>query len=107
MPKDNSNNGPQRPGRALVTLPPDLRAALDREAFAHDRSLTSEIVRRLKASFEGTSYAVPMLAKLVAEQRASEPDAWSAPLAKEEQELLSAFRKLPKEKQLALLALLR
>lgn len=44
-----------RSPRIPLLLPEDLRALLDDAATKGDRTLTAEIVRRLRASFEGQS----------------------------------------------------
>jgi hypothetical protein len=107
MSKHEEKAGPQRPGRALVTLPTELRAALDREAYAHGRTLTSEIVRRLEESFQrGTSFAAPRIAAAVAAEERGEYSI-GAEISPLEAGLLEVFRKLPMEKRLALLALLQ
>lgn len=78
-----------------------LKEALDREAKINCRSLNSEIVDRLKNSLEG--YARP--GYKVAE--GARPEYHGQPLTDIERALLSVFRKLPPEKQLALLSLFK
>jgi len=81
-----------------VRLDPLLRNALSREATINGRTLHNEIVLRLTRSIEG------------AEPPTAHPhgDRGAAPgLSDSERTLLTLFRRLPPEKQLGLLSLLR
>jgi hypothetical protein len=100
-----------------VRLPPDLRDALTREAFIHQRSLTQEILSRLRASFsepevQARVEAMHRLADqgtIAGTLRASERPAGGVPAALGESQrlLLTYFNALPPDRQLALLTLLR
>jgi plasmid stability protein len=98
MDKKRQTPAPQRPGRSLINLPDDLRDALQREAFAHDRTLNAEITRRLRQTFAG-----------LVSSSVSEPSAAysSEALTDEERIVLKWFRSLPRDKQVALATLLR
>lgn len=83
-----------------VRMPADLKGTLEREAKINNRSLNSEIVERLQRSLgrpaSGTLYAAATAA----------PD-YANNLSDSERQFLGVFRRLPVEKQLALLALFR
>lgn len=83
-----------------VRMPADLKDRLDREAKISGRSLNTEIVMRLKSSLEpaGGDQKFQM----------NSPTAQYAPeLSDIERQLLSLFRRMPVEKQLALLSLFK
>jgi len=92
-------DGPQRPGRVLITLPDDLRAAVQRAAFSGNRPVNAEINMRLRATFglqpEDTSLAVR-----------APVDAEQVGLTYQEATLIGHFRSLPERKREALIALL-
>jgi hypothetical protein len=81
-----------------VRLDPELRHALAREAAINGRSLHGEILQRLKRS---------LLSMKPGKLAANEPMAPYAVLSDQERALLSLFRRLSPEKQLALLSLLK
>jgi hypothetical protein len=87
-----------------VRLVPELRHALAREAAIHGRSLHGEIVQRLKQSLaDEASSGERLMEPTPTYQRAgAEPT-----LNSSEQWLVSVFRGLPPDKQLALLSLLK
>jgi len=90
----------------LIRIPAQLKADLHREAATHGRSLTSEINTRLKASLQPATHPEPTHTQ----HQAKEPGAsWPAvsPLSDAERVLLSIFKRLSPEKQLALLSLLK
>lgn len=86
-----------------VRMPSELKEVLEREAKINTRSLNSEIVDRLKKSMEqqtmagGANYAVP----------ASSGSQYPNAMSDTERQFLSVFRRLPVEKQLALLSLFK
>jgi hypothetical protein len=86
-----------------VRLPPDLRHALAREASINGRSLHGEIVWRLQQSL--LSSADQTKKGFVLNEPAVE--IYDQPRADTERRLVTVFRKLSPEKQLALLALLK
>lgn len=97
--KNKTEAGPKRPGRVLIGMPDDLRAALDREAFAYSRTLTAEVNMRLRESLEGKALNAP---------RAAEAAQYLAEgLAPDEVQLLLLFKKLTPDKRAALLELLK
>lgn len=82
-----------------VRLPPDLRDQLVREAAINGRSLSAEIIFRLKSS-------VPLDGP--ATRTAADRDGHYGPTLDDSQrQLVTLFSALPPEKQLALLTLLR
>ncbi len=83
-----------------IRLSPDLRAELLRQAAINGRSMHAEIVQRLKDSIEGTKGA--RSAHPAQEERPAYTD-----LNDVDKSMLTVFRKLPVEKQLALLSLFR
>jgi hypothetical protein len=89
----------------VLRLDPDLRQRLVRDAKAHGRSLSKEIEMLLGVAIqysENASYSPPPRARAL---HASEPGADH--LTDMEHAVLSVFRKLPPEKQLALLSLFK
>jgi hypothetical protein len=101
-------------------MPEHLRKALERSAFAHDRDLTKEITRRLEASVKddpdgagvrpldarakvGSGYpAAPAPALLHTNDKGP-----ATALSDVDQAMLEVFRKMPVDKQLALLSLFK
>jgi len=89
-----------------IRIPPDLRQALQREAHIHGRSLSGEILHRLKASLTEEPAANP--------PRSGEPVVVYAPdagsgrmLSDAQRMLLAMFDALPPDQQLAWLTVLR
>lgn len=85
-----------------VRMPTDLKERIDREAKINGRSLNTEIVTRLKGSLD-TAGRLPRSA-YTAEQRQG---VYAQELSDAERQLLSIFRRLPVDKQLALLSLFK
>ena len=85
-----------------VRLAPEIRHALQREAAINGRTLHAEIVLRLSRSLDGHGIGPGT-------NNAGEavPPAFVQQLADSERSLLSSFRKMAPEKQLALMTLLR
>jgi hypothetical protein len=84
-----------------VRMPKEMREQLEREAHFNGRSLNMEIVGRLRKSLEGIEEGRATQFKL--EQP---PGGGYAPdLTEIERRLLTIFRRMPPEKQLALLSL--
>lgn len=110
---------PRVPG-FLLRMPDHLRKALERSAFAHDRDLTKEINRRLEASVNDDPDGAgvrPVDAKAktgggypaapgptVLHTNAKDP---ATALSDVDQAMLDVFRKMPVDKQLALLSLFK
>ena len=103
-----------------LRLPSDLRDKLVREAFAHKRSLGSECVIRLEASFkvlpalpsaldkpnrDGVQFRSTAAPPAVATE--VPPSPYMPGITKLQQDLLDRFAALSGEQQLALLTLLR
>jgi hypothetical protein len=89
----------------LVRMSLDLKGRLQREAFINGRKLTGEINVRLEASLKGHKAGdsdTPQY--IVSETSTNGPE---GPLSGTDQAMLEIFRKLPPEKQLALLSLFR
>ena len=86
-----------------VRMPSELKETLERESKINNRSLNSEIVDRLKKSMERQTPAAN--ANYVASPTASTD--YTNTLSDSERQFLGIFRRLPVEKQLALLSLFR
>lgn len=89
-----------------LRVPPDLRAALEREAFANSRSLGQECAVRLKASFD----VIPATPTLAEHRRAATVVHTGESLPQPtdmHRQLTALFDALPPDKQLALLTFLR
>lgn len=83
-----------------VRLSPELRHQLAREAAINGRSLHAEILHRLRQSLDPDGAAA-------AANRVGEPRAAYAEHSDSERALLTLFKRLSPEKQLALLSLLK
>lgn len=108
-----------------VRLPPPMREALEREAEIHQRSLSAEIIHRLRATLDGSqapyqpsgALALSQPTLVVADpgrrsgsylvESAGHLDRNAPPLSDGERMALSLFRAMPPEKQLALLTVLK
>lgn len=111
----------------LVRMTTEMKAKLQRESKLHERSLTAEITTRLRESLSAHG---PTLQSILAREEAAKNQAASYPLgtavahtinnvnaAQEkspapaltdlDRAMLTVYRQLPVEKQLALLALFR
>jgi len=84
-----------------LRLPLDLREALEREAAVLGKSLTSEIVERLRRSLPEPGHAT------VVKSGEGTPTIQFTALSGSQRALLMHFSGMPPEKQLALLTLLR
>lgn len=84
-----------------LRMPTDLREAIEREARINGRSLNSEIVGRLKGSL--LTAGKPAVFHTEEDRRGEYNDG----LTDIERQLLTIFRRLPVEKQLALLSLFK
>ncbi len=84
-----------------IRLNPELRAALLREAAISGRSMHAEIVWRLKNSIEGPHQ------QDAGDQGTNEPRPGYVDLTDVDKTMLTIFRKMTVEKQLALLSLFR
>lgn len=78
----------------------ELKSRLDMEAKISGRSLNAEIVHRLQSSFEKQE---ALEGSYTAKQ--PEPSSYTPEINDIERKLLSIFRRMPVEKQLALLSL--
>lgn len=100
-----------RAPRFLLALPEDLRHALEKSALAVGRPLTTEINRRLRESLKSRVDVVLRdrqgVYTHVLELRTGEPELDGIEPADLEAELLEHFRRLPMEKKIALLALMK
>ena len=104
-----------------VRLRPPMREALEREAEIHQRSLSAEIIHRLRATLEGVQEnfqpGAPPPAQIyrsnydLVVSEAAGPlrmaEAKPPPLTDGERMALALFRGMPPEKQLALLTVLK
>ena len=93
----------------VLRLHPDVRAELVRLAFVNGRSLSKEVATRLEASLKET--ATPKLVySATPREGAAHPANDNGPayaLSGTDQAMLEVFRRMPVEKQLALLSLFR
>jgi hypothetical protein len=110
---------PRGPG-FLLRMPDPLRKALERCAFAHDRDLTKEINRRLEASIRDDPDGV-RVRQVDAQPKSSSgypatpatvvmhtnDNGPASALSATDQAMLEVFRKMPVDKQLALLSLFK
>ncbi len=86
-----------------VRMPSELKDLLEREAKINNRSLNAEVIARLKKSTE--RQAAPESAHYAASPSANLD--YANALSDSERQFLGIFRRLPVEKQLALLSLFR
>lgn len=86
-----------------VRMPSELKELLEREAKINSRSLNSEIVDRLKKGLD--RQAMASAGNHMAAEPA--PTDYANVLNDIERQFLGIFRRLPAEKQLALLSLFR
>lgn len=103
----------------LLRLPEDLKAALQREAFASGRRITSEINTRLRDSLKKPTPGIAPSAPTSGTKLPPSYTAGHAPalvtndngpasaLSGTDQAMLQIFRAMPPEKQLALLSLFK
>ncbi|MDD5242316.1 MAG: Arc family DNA-binding protein [Sulfuricella sp.] len=87
-----------------IRMPPELKEKIQREAQINGRSLNLEIVDRLKRSPERRS--TEGANRYVTEQSVK-PNDYTPEFTDLERQLLSIFRRLPVEKQLALISLFK
>jgi Mn-dependent DtxR family transcriptional regulator len=85
-----------------VRMQPDLKEELEKEAKRNGRSLNAEIIDRLKRSLQFQTDIVEG-GYMVREA----PRAYSDDISEVEKQLLQVFRRLPIEKQLGLISLLK
>lgn len=83
-----------------IRIPPELKDRLQNIASLNGRSLNSEITHRLNASFGAPEQAEYKVRDL------KNPDYLPA-LSDADRQILAVFRRLPVEKQLALLSLFK
>lgn len=83
-----------------VRMPPELKARLQNAADLNGRSLNMEIVQRLSASLQEAYPDAPMVVN-------ETPRDYTVPLTDLEKSLLAVFRRLPVDKQLALISLFK
>jgi ABC-type taurine transport system ATPase subunit len=86
-----------------VRMPSDLKEMLEREAKINNRSLNSEVIDRLKKSLERQTTAGNTNYVASASANSNYTHALSDP----ERQFIGIFRRLPVEKQLALLSLFK
>lgn len=105
MAKDSENSDAQ----LLIRLPSSLKAALQREAFANKRTITAETNIRLQRSFSTIppTPPSPYTAPNTPTVALTNDHGPAGALADTDRAMLEIFRKMPVEKQLALLSLFR
>lgn len=84
-----------------LRMPAELKERIDREAKANGRSMNTEIISRLWASFE------PKQTGHLQAMSPAAPSYGESELSEIERQLLRIFRRLPVEKQLALVSLFK
>ena len=84
-----------------LRMPDEIKEQLEREASLNGRSLNMEIVGRLRKSLVGV--AAGAATQYTVQQH--ETGGYTPELTDTERRLLTIFRRLPPEKQLALLSL--
>lgn len=106
----------KRPPRFLLAMPDDTRLAIERAAFVAGRTVTAEINQRLKASLRADTapdnYPAGPLTTGIAVVHDSGPGTHkdkspADPLSETDRAMLAVFRRLPVDKQLALLSLFK
>ncbi len=95
------------PEKLLLRLPSNIRSSLQLEANKHRRSLTAEIVGRLEKSLEEHPSQSIFKPTLSSKSAIKEPEPLPYKFQDIEQAMLEVFRRLPAEKQLALLSLFK
>jgi hypothetical protein len=91
-----------------IRLPPEIRAALEREASINGRTLSAEIIRRLKLSLEVAHFSAVLQAGEPERAMAAEPVAsYQRPITDAQRMLLALFDSMGPDKQLALLTVLK
>ncbi len=87
-----------------VRMHPDLKERLIRESKISGRSLNTEIINRLQTSLDA---APPYAAMTIGIAEPGQGSSNTVQLSDHERQLLTEFKRLPVEKQLALLSLLK
>jgi hypothetical protein len=78
-------------------MPPELKAKIEAEAKRNGRSMNTEVIARLAASLRD-----PVAYSVTATTAAYQHD-----ITESEKQMLQVFRRMPPEKQLALLSLFK
>jgi hypothetical protein len=92
-------------------MPDDVRLAVERAAYVSGRTVTAEINLRLKASLKAEttppSYTAPAVATALTtlHEPGAQTKSPADPLTETDRAMLAIFRRMPVEKQLALLSL--
>lgn len=108
----------KRPGsdsdaQLLLRLPQELKTALQRAATIEGRTLTAEANLRLQKSFDGperyiqTNLGSAHLLKDALRDNSAQNTWPTSDLSDTDRAMLSIFRRMPPEKQLALLSLFK
>lgn len=87
-----------------VRISPELKAKLIREAAVNGRTLHAEILLRLQASLDG---AIPTGHASATVETGTPTKSPADPLSETDRAMLGVFRRMPVEKQLALLSLFK
>jgi len=87
-----------------LRMPPELRQSIEREAKINGRSINAEVVDRLKRSLLDQAAIAQRGYGAMEEKRADE---YANVVTDVERQLLMVFRRMPVEKQLALLSLFK
>ena len=112
----NKNENPvsgKRPPRFLLQMPDALRAEIQRAAYIHGRTITSEINLRLQASLEQPAATSPPMASEVPYGTKHKPtvvhtgEREADDLSAADAAMLRVFRSMSPEKQLALISLFK
>lgn len=104
--KKEPKQGSKRSPRFLLLMPEDIRYEIARSAASHGRTVTAEINIRLRDSLKpGQPHSYPPSATPGPAQAHEKSPGYT--LTGIDQAMLSVFRALPPEKQLALLSLFK
>lgn len=98
------NTEKKRPPRFLLAMPEHIRVAIEKEAFINHRTVTAEINSRLVDSLKGHKAGDKPPPVYITKANEESP---AGAISDTDQAMLEIFRKLPPEKQLALLSLFR
>ena len=95
----------------MLRLPSELKDKLQKAAFSNDRRITAEVNVRLRNSFntsaDATNLPVDAMARMGAAIQEDAPAPYSPRQAEIERAILALVRRMPEQKQAALLALLQ
>lgn len=89
-----------------LRMPAELKSRIDREAKGNGRSMNAEIIARLWASIE-PSAAIGTTQPMNVVMDPARPSYIASDLTEIERQLIAVFRRMPVERQLALVSLIK